>query len=93
LNNSLFTGTDGDPAVVVAELNTIPQILSTQTAGVPVCVVGSLELVAHGIVIQSVVHEVPTTLPSAGVPPVILNDMAGVFTVDRKIRDQGRKII
>ena len=41
---------------------------------------GSFELVAHGIVIQSVVHEVPTTDPTAGLPPVMLNDMAGVFT-------------
>ena len=65
---------------MVAELNTMPQILSTQTDGVPVWVVGSLLLVAQGMVIQSVEQVVPTLLPSAGVPPVILKDIAGVFT-------------
>ena len=66
--------------MVVAELKTIPQILSTQTEGEPVCISGSLVLVAHGIVIQSVVHCVPTMLPCAMAPPVMLNDMAGEFT-------------
>ena len=42
---------------------------------------GSLVLVAQGMVIQSVAQVVPTLLPSAGVPPVMLNDMAGVFTI------------
>ena len=42
--------------------------------------VGLLLFVAHGIVIQSVEQVVPTLLPSAGDPPVILKDMAGVFT-------------
>ena len=64
---------------MAAELKTMPQILSTQTAGVPIWVVGSLELVAHGMVIQSVVQAVPTTLPAAGLPPVMLKDMAGVL--------------
>ena len=64
----------------------MPHILSTQTAGVPVCVVGSFEFVAQGIVIQSVVQEVPTTLPSAGVPPVTLNDIAGVFTEKKMLQ-------
>ena len=50
----LVTGTEFDPAEVVAELKTIPQILSTHTEGVPVWVVGLLLFVAHGIVIQSV---------------------------------------
>ena len=59
---------------MVAELNTWPQILhtrlqsaprppghlSTQTTGVPDCVLGSLVLVAQGIVSQSVEQEVPT---------------------------------
>lgn len=66
---------------VVAELNTCPHILSTQTTGVPDWVVGSLVLVAHGMVIQSVEHEVPTTLPCRGEPPVIENELDGVLTV------------
>ena len=37
-------------------------------------------LVAQGMVIQSVAQVVPTLLPSAGVPPVMLKDMAGVLT-------------
>ena len=41
---------------VVTELKTWPQILSTHTTGIPDWVVGSLVLVAHGIVIQSVMH-------------------------------------
>ena len=78
---SLITATEGEPAIVVAELKTMPQILSTQTEGEPVCISGSLVLVAHGIVIQSVVHCVPTMLPCCIAPPVMLNDMAGEFTV------------
>ena len=58
----------------------MPQIRSTQTAGVPVWVKGSLVLVAQGMVIQSVAQVVPTLLPSAGVPPVMLKDMAGGLT-------------
>ena len=82
----LLTGTLGEPAAVVAELKTIPQIRSTQTAGVPVCV-GELELVAHGMVIQSVVQVVPTTEPAAGLPPVMLKAMEGVFTVMMRGRE------
>ena len=59
----------------------MPQILSTQVLGVPVWAVGSMLLVAQGMVIQSVAQLVPTTLPAAGEPPVMLKDMAGVFTV------------
>ena len=66
---------------MVAELKTMPQMRSTQTAGLPVWVKGSLVLVAQGMVIQSVAQVVPTLLPSAGVPPVMLKDMAGVFTI------------
>jgi hypothetical protein len=75
-----LTGTEDDPDGVVAELKTIPQILSTQMDGVPVWVVGSLLLVAQGMVIQSVAQVVPTFEPSAGEPPVTLKDMAGVLT-------------
>ena len=46
---------------------------------------GSILFVAQGIVIQSVAQLVPTTLPSAGEPPVILNDMAGVLTVKKNV--------
>jgi hypothetical protein len=35
-SNSLLTGTEADPAGVVTELKTIPQIRSTQARGVPV---------------------------------------------------------
>ena len=80
-----MTGTEVDPAAVVAELKTMPQILSTQTEGVPVWVVGLLLLVAQGMVIQSVEHVVPTLLPSAGEPPVMLKDMAGVFTRKKEV--------
>lgn len=79
MQDSLFTGTDGLPAAVVTELNTMPQMRSTQIEGVPVWV-GELLLVAQGIVIQSVLQEVPTTDPRAGLPPVMLKDMAGVLT-------------
>jgi len=34
-------------------------------------------LVAHGIVIQSVEQEVPTTVPGLVAPPVTLKDIAG----------------
>jgi hypothetical protein len=67
----------------VTELKTMPQIRSTHVLGVPVWAVGSMLLVAHGIVIQSVAQFVPTTLPAAGDPPVMLNDIAGVLTADR----------
>ena len=76
----LVTGTELDPEGVVTELKTMPQIRSTQTEGVPVWSVGSLLFVAHGMVIQSVEHAVPTLLPSAGVPPVMLKAMPGVLT-------------
>jgi len=52
----LYTGTFGELATVVAELNTIPQILSTQTTGVPSWALGSFVLVAQGMVNQSVEH-------------------------------------
>jgi hypothetical protein len=61
----------------------MPQIRSTHVLGVPVWAVGSMLLVAHGIVIQSVAQLVPTRVPTAGDPPVMLNDMAGVLTADR----------
>ena len=65
----LETGTDGDPAEVVTELKTMPQILSTQIDGVPDWTL-LLLFVAHGIVIQSVEQAVLTLLPSAGDPPI-----------------------
>ena len=74
-----MTGTDFEPEGVVAELKTMPQILSTHTEGVPVCVVGSLLFVAHGMLIQSVAQVLPTMLPAVGDPPVILNDMEMVL--------------
>jgi hypothetical protein len=68
---------------MATELKTMPQILSTQVIVVPavavVCALGSMVLVAQGIVIQSVEQEVPTTLPTAIVPPVTLNAMEGVL--------------
>ena len=66
---------------MVAELKTWPQILSTHTTGVPDWVVGSLVLVAQGMVIQSVEQEVPTTLPRVGDPPVMENDCGGVLAL------------
>jgi hypothetical protein len=39
-----------------------------------------LELVAQGMVIQSVAQVVPTRLPTAGLPPLTLNDIDGMFT-------------
>ena len=75
-----MTGTEVVVEAAVTELKTIPQIRSTQTEGVPDCVVGWLELVAHGTVIQSVAQFVPTTLPSAGDPPVMLKAIAGELT-------------
>ena len=70
-------------APVWTELKTWPQILSTQTTGVPFWAVGSLLLVAQGMVNQSVVHWVPTRLP-VPVPPEMEKDFgvseaAGVF--------------
>ncbi len=59
----------------------MPHILSTQVLGVPVWAVGSMLLVAQGMVIQSVAQLVPTTLPAAGDPPVMLNDIAGVNVI------------
>ncbi len=49
----------------------------------PDCPAGSKVFVAQSIVIQSVIQLAsPTTLPNAGVPPVMLKDMAelGVFS-------------
>lgn len=61
--------------------HTIPQILSTHTAGVPLWAVGFIKLVAHGMVIQSVAQLGPINAPTAMVAdPVTLNDMAGVLT-------------
>ena len=65
----LETGTDGDPAEVVTELKTMPQILSTQIDGVPDWTLVLL-FVAQGMVSQSVEQAVLTLLPSAGDPPV-----------------------
>ncbi len=79
-SDSLLTGTAADPAAAVTELNTIPQMRSTQAAGDPDCAAGSIVFVAHRIVIQSVMQlPSPTTLPRVGVPPVMLNDIAIVF--------------
>ena len=71
MDDLLYTGTLGEVFGVVAELNTCPHnlglqssvqnikhlaYLSTHTTGVPDWVVGSLVLVAQGIVSQSVEH-------------------------------------
>ena len=75
-----MTGTDGEAAGVVTELKTIPQMRSTQTAGIPVCTIGSIVLVAHGIVSQSVAQLDSMMLPTGEVLlPVKLNDMAGTI--------------
>ena len=70
-------------AVLATELKAMPQILSTHVVVVPavavVCASGFIVFVAHGIVIQSVEQEVPTTVPGFAVPPVTLNDIAGVL--------------
>ena len=74
---------------VVTELKTMPQILSTQTVGVPDWAVGELVLVAQGMVTQSVTQVSPTTEPSiAAAPPVRLNDMATEFT---RVHRQGQR--
>ena len=79
-----MTGTDGEAAGVVTELKTIPQILSTQTVGVPVCTIGSMVLVAQGMVSQSVTQFVSTTLPIGVVLlPVKLKDMAGTMVAGK----------
>ncbi len=79
-----MTGTDGEAAGVVTELKTIPQILSTQTVGVPVCTFGFMVLVAHGMVSQSVTQLVPTTLPTGVVLlPVKLKDIAGTIVAGK----------
>ena len=83
--NLLYTGTEGEPAVVTTELNTIPHILSTQLGGVPLWAKGKSVLVAHGIVNQSVVQPEfwssdPIMDPCAETPPVILKDDGNVFT-------------
>lgn len=52
---------------------------------------GLLVLVAQPMVIQSVVQVLPTTLPAAGAPPVILNDIGVALTV--KIQDFNTKAI
>ena len=49
--------------------------------GVPVCKLTSIVLVAHGMVTQSVAQLVPMMLPVAGLPPVMLNDMAKFWVV------------
>ena len=82
-----MTGTEGDPAAVVTELKTIPQILSTQANGDPDCAVGSSVFVAQRIVSQSVMQFAsPTTLPRVGVPPVTLNDIAIVLASFGKVK-------
>ena len=59
----------------------MPQILSTQTLGVPLWALGKFVFVAHGIVIQSVLQSTePTTDPWAETPPVKLNDDGLAFT-------------
>ena len=79
----LFTGTEFCPEAAVTELKTMPQILSTQTIGVPDWAVGLFVLVAHGMVNQSVMQLSPTTAPEAPAAPVPvrLKDMAIVLTV------------
>ena len=76
-----MTGTEGEGKSVVTELNTMPQILSTQTSGEPPdCASGLRVLVAQGMVSQSVTQPVfsEPTDPSL---PVMLNDMgSGSFT-------------
>ena len=84
-SNLLYTGTEGLPAAVTTELNTIPHILSTQTPGVPLWAKGKSVLVAHGIVNQSVIQPSfwssdPIFDPSADTPPVILKDDGDAFT-------------
>ena len=81
----LLTGTCGVPEGVVTELKTMPQIRSTQTAGIPVCKAGFMELVAHGMVNQSVTQFVSMMLPTGDMLlPVMLNDIAGTV-IARKI--------
>ena len=78
----------------MTELKTIPQILSTQTVGVPDWAVGLLVLVAQGMVIQSVMQLSPTTEPAAPAAPdpVTLKDMAMLFTEMKKIHDYSYKL-
>jgi hypothetical protein len=67
----LFTGAALLPAAWRTELNTIPQILSTQPCPVgvpPDCAVGLNVLVAQGILIQSVAQVVPVSVPALAVP-------------------------
>ena len=79
--NLLLTGTEALVEGVVTELNTIPQILSTQTLGSPLWAKGKFVLVAQGIVNQSMAHAAtPTLEPYPATPPVILNDDGVVFT-------------
>ena len=70
LNESylLFTGDAGVPAPCRTELNTIPQILSTQPWLMSDCAVGLNVLVAQGILIQSVAQFVPVSVPALAVP-------------------------
>ena len=72
----------------MTELKTIPQILSTQTVGVPDWAVGLLVLVAQGMVIQSVMQLSPTTEPAAPAAPdpVTLKDMAMLFTEMKQVK-------
>jgi hypothetical protein len=49
----MLTGTEADPAAVVTELKTMPQIRSTQVEGVPDCAAwsrfdGSVSAVTYG---------------------------------------------
>ena len=77
----LLTGTEGEGKSLLTELNTIPQILSTHTAGEPPAwLSGRREFVAHGMVIQSVVQSVFCE-PIEPSEPTILNDIgSGIFT-------------
>ena len=83
----LFTGLAvAVPVAAVTELNTMPQILSTQVMGEPVWAVELSVLVAQGMLIQSKEQSVPTIEPALLVPlpvfcPCILNAIeSGVDT-------------
>jgi len=78
-NYLLTTDVLAVPAAVVTELKTMPQILSWHTLGVPFWPVMLLVLVAQGMMTQSVEQTDPTMLPCAMVPPLMLNDIAGVL--------------
>lgn len=81
-NHLLLTDVGVLPLCEVTELNTIPQIRSTHTGGVPLWTLGSMVFVAHGMVIQSVEQPVSTMLPVKVVElPVTLNDILGTVVI------------